>query len=83
METAIFTVKNEDNLYGSSLKVEAPINSTREDVLELYFEKYEPDSDADYQDMITANYGILSDELEISYLQLFQKGEEKCFTQKK
>ena len=65
METAVFIVKNEDNLYGSSLKVEAPINSTREGILELYFEKYEPDSDADYQDMINASYGITCDELEL------------------
>ena len=68
METIIFTVKNEDNLYGSSLKIEAPIDSTKEDVLELYFEKNEPDSDEDYQAMITANYDVSSDELEISYL---------------
>jgi len=68
MKTAIFKVTDQDNLYVGVQEIEAPVDSTREDILELYFEKNEPDSDEDYQDMINTNYGITSDELDISNL---------------
>ena len=67
MKTAVFTVKNEDNICSSSLKIDAPINSTKQDILELYFEKYYH-CEKCYQDMKNANYCISSDELEISNL---------------
>ena len=68
MEIAVFQVENQDNYYTSPYDVDAPINSTKDEVLELYFDDHTCETTEEYEQMINANYLVSSYELEITDL---------------
>ena len=69
MKTALFQVSNEDDFCGSPAEdIEAPIDATKEQVLELYFNAQFWENEEEHQKIINTNYVVSSDELEISDL---------------
>ena len=68
MKTVTFKILDIDLFYGDTAEVKAPRNSTKQEVLDIFFKQNKCDSKEGYEIMISSKYLVSSDELGISNL---------------